>query len=64
MAISGSLRFEGIIVAGAPTVVGFVFIIFISVESALLARQLGAGKQLLLDVLMFLFFILVVSYVI
>jgi len=55
---------KALIIAGAPTVVGFVFLIFVSVGSALLARQLGAGGQLLLGVLMFLFFVLVVSYVI
>jgi hypothetical protein len=55
---------KALIIAGAPTVVGFVFLIFVSVGSALLARQLGAGGQLLLGVFMFLFFVLVVSYVI
>jgi len=55
---------KALIIAGAPTVVGFVFLIFVSVGSALLARQLGVGGQLLLGVLMFLFFVLVVSYVI
>jgi hypothetical protein len=55
---------KSLIIAGAPTAVGFMFLIFVSVSSALLARQLGAGGQLLLGVLMFIFFVLVVSYVI
>ena len=55
---------KSLIIAGAPAAVGFVFLIFVSVSSALLARQLGAGGQLLLGVLMFIFFVLVVSYVI
>jgi hypothetical protein len=55
---------KALIIAGAPTVLGFVFLMFVSAGTALFARQLGAGGQLLLGVSMFLLFILVVSYVI
>jgi hypothetical protein len=54
---------KALIVAGAPTVVGFVVLIFVSAGSALFAHQLGGGGQLLLGVLLFIVFLLAVSYV-
>ena len=53
---------EVLIIGGAPAVVGFVLLIFVSIGSALFVRQMGASANVLLGGAMFIVIVLLASY--